>query len=363
MAANRIQEIITSSRPARTETDGETDKETKDADDLPPLPLLPYAASLALTVAYRQLRDRSTSTNLEQVKRNLEIRCSLLESLSKRWWSADAMAKLGRKALRTSKAANRNGVARTASANAAADAEAAEVGDILDSEVSICKYGPFAQGGQSNNTAVKQNSKSPGNENKKRKLQSPEFQEGTGNALDLLSSAAATYDTRQNPSQSNHAASMPVTASFHQQYQQPTTTTQLPHQPILPTTYTLIDPSLTASTLPPDLTTFPTTTTAAAGYYNPYALRTLDNMFEDFLDVGMPTSFDEVLFSGAMGGSGEGGPNDDAFWEAYAFETAVAGGAGVDGLSMGMGGGGVGGVMNGGGGIADGTGLAGHQIG
>ena len=360
MAANRIQEIITSSRPVRSDTDDETDKEVNNADDLPPLPLLPYAASLALTVAYRQLRDRSTSTNLEQVKRNLEIRCSLLESLSKRWWSADAMAKLGRKALRTSKAANRNGVARTASASAAADAEAAEVGDILDSEVAVCRYGPFAPGGQVDNTAVKQrNSTSPKTENKKRKLgglQSPEYPDGTSNALDVLSDLAATYDTRQHPSRTNHPVAMPVTAGFDQHFL-PHPATQLPHQTIPPTTYALIDPNLTSNTLPPDLNSFPATT--AATYYNPYAHRTLDSMFEDFLDVGMPTSFDEALFGGIIGGSGgpgEGGPNDDAFWEQYAFETAVAG---ADGLTMGMGGA-VGGVMTGDGGVVDG--MAGQQM-
>ena len=69
------------------------------AVDLPPLPVVPYAASLAMTVAYRQIRDSRTIEEQISARADLTSRCEILESLSSRWWSADVMAKLGRKVL------------------------------------------------------------------------------------------------------------------------------------------------------------------------------------------------------------------------------------------------------------------------
>jgi len=83
-AAARIQDIAT----------------TRDTDlHIPPLPLVPYAVSLSLTVAYRLLRDSKSAADKTSARADLTCRCEILEKLSARWSSAAAMAKLGRKAL------------------------------------------------------------------------------------------------------------------------------------------------------------------------------------------------------------------------------------------------------------------------
>jgi hypothetical protein len=85
-AAARIQEIVTA----------------RDTDlHIPPLPLVPYAVSLSLTVAYRLLRDSKSTAEVRSAKADLSCRCEVLEKLSARWGSAAAMAKLGRKALKS----------------------------------------------------------------------------------------------------------------------------------------------------------------------------------------------------------------------------------------------------------------------
>ena len=86
IAATRIQQIVTA----------------RDTDlHIPPLPLVPYAVSLSLTVAYRLLRDSKSAADQRSAKDDLTCRCEVLEKLSARWKSAAAMAKLGRKALRS----------------------------------------------------------------------------------------------------------------------------------------------------------------------------------------------------------------------------------------------------------------------
>ncbi|KAJ5214807.1 hypothetical protein N7468_010486 [Penicillium chermesinum] len=67
--------------------------------DLPPLPIVPYAVALSMGVAYRQLRSSKLITHSKRAKASLEACCTLLESLSSQWYSAEAMARLGRKAL------------------------------------------------------------------------------------------------------------------------------------------------------------------------------------------------------------------------------------------------------------------------
>jgi hypothetical protein len=85
-AAARIQEIVTA----------------RDKDlHIPPLPLVPYAVSLSLTVAYRLLRDSKSTAEVRSAKADLSYRCEVLEKLSARWSSAAAMAKIGRKALKS----------------------------------------------------------------------------------------------------------------------------------------------------------------------------------------------------------------------------------------------------------------------
>lgn len=50
-------------------------------------------------VSYRQLRSSKLITHIDRAKASLEACCSLLEDLSPQWYSAEAMARLGRKAL------------------------------------------------------------------------------------------------------------------------------------------------------------------------------------------------------------------------------------------------------------------------
>ncbi|PYI02694.1 hypothetical protein BO78DRAFT_432649 [Aspergillus sclerotiicarbonarius CBS 121057] len=68
-------------------------------DDLPPLPIVPYALSLSMGVSYQQYRSSNLITHLSRSKADLQARCVLLEILSPYWYSADKMAQLGRKAL------------------------------------------------------------------------------------------------------------------------------------------------------------------------------------------------------------------------------------------------------------------------
>ncbi|KAJ5312898.1 hypothetical protein PENANT_c049G02942 [Penicillium antarcticum] len=69
------------------------------ADDLPPLPIVPYSISLSMGVSYRQLRSSRLITHLDRAKASLEACCCLLENLSPYWYSAEAMGRLGHKAL------------------------------------------------------------------------------------------------------------------------------------------------------------------------------------------------------------------------------------------------------------------------
>ncbi|KAJ6092876.1 hypothetical protein N7486_008165 [Penicillium sp. IBT 16267x] len=83
LAAVRIHSIIASECAGR----------------LPPLPIVPYAIFLSMSVSYRQLRSSKLITHFNRAKASLGACCYLLEDLSPRWSSAEAMARLGRKAL------------------------------------------------------------------------------------------------------------------------------------------------------------------------------------------------------------------------------------------------------------------------
>ncbi|TKA64331.1 hypothetical protein B0A49_08289 [Cryomyces minteri] len=65
-----------------------------------PLPIVPYAISLSLAVAYRQYRQSRLTSYQERVKEEIEACCELLQSLENIWWSAGVMADLGRGALK-----------------------------------------------------------------------------------------------------------------------------------------------------------------------------------------------------------------------------------------------------------------------
>ncbi|KKY25374.1 putative fungal specific transcription [Phaeomoniella chlamydospora] len=67
--------------------------------ELAPLPIVPYAASLALSVAYRHLRKAEIPSRVRTSIANLRICTEILERYAKVWWCATAMAKLGRKVL------------------------------------------------------------------------------------------------------------------------------------------------------------------------------------------------------------------------------------------------------------------------
>lgn len=66
---------------------------------LPPLPIVPYALSLSTGVSYQQFRSSKLITHFDRAKSSLQDCCSLLEGLAVYWYSAEAMARLGRKAL------------------------------------------------------------------------------------------------------------------------------------------------------------------------------------------------------------------------------------------------------------------------
>lgn len=62
---------------------------------LPPLPIVPYALSLALSVVYRHFRSRRLKVHINRAKEELRQCVELLKGLSNAWWSAETMAKLG----------------------------------------------------------------------------------------------------------------------------------------------------------------------------------------------------------------------------------------------------------------------------
>ncbi|KAL2844311.1 hypothetical protein BJY01DRAFT_215098 [Aspergillus pseudoustus] len=84
LAAVRIYSLVATECPQR----------------LPPLPVVPYAVALSMGVSYQQFRNSKLITHFDRAKSSLEACCSLLEELSTFWHSAEAMARLGRKALR-----------------------------------------------------------------------------------------------------------------------------------------------------------------------------------------------------------------------------------------------------------------------
>ena len=68
-------------------------------DDLPPLPIVPYALALAMSVAYRQYRRSKLQGHKNRAKEDLKTCCGLLNKLRATWWCAGCMADLGSAAL------------------------------------------------------------------------------------------------------------------------------------------------------------------------------------------------------------------------------------------------------------------------
>lgn len=226
---------------------------------MPPLPLVPYAVGLALTVAYRGLRDNHLDA--ERAQADLATRCETLEKLSTYWWTADAMARLGRKAL---KSLQQPGVQKAAIANISGE---------LEAEVTVCKFGPFEP--KANPAAAPPTTKSA---------------EITGNALRLLSDAAATH-SNTGPNNALHVTPSSMTLSVPSAARNSET-------PAMINTGTA-----TTATLPPTPSNlFGTSENRAmdvgddGGVYDHF--NDLDNLFDGFFDLSMPTIFQDPLFDG-----------------------------------------------------------------
>lgn len=311
-ASDRIQQLLSNGRHAQT----------------PPIPLVPYAVGLSLTVAYRCLRDNA-NVDPERAKADLATRCETLEMLSTYWWTADAMARLGRKALGS---LQQPGVRKLSIANLA---------NAMDAEVAVCKFGPFDRRGGSGSTIRPSRNAKDGN--------------ATGNALHVLSDAAATHSTHPSGvgvslASDLHGQITPTPGTFstptttttqprltHDDSRTNTNTTSLPPTPQLGAAFTS-----TAETQPQPQTTSPGLDVVSGsafeqGQYE-YQFNDLDNLFDGFFDLSMPTIFQDPLFDG------------DAFLNAnldFGDGTLdpVGAGAGVMEIGMGMGmglGGGVG---------------------
>lgn len=68
---------------------------TEPPETLPPLPLVPYALSLALSVVYRHFRSRRLKVHIKRATDELKTCVMLLNRLRNAWWSAGTMADLG----------------------------------------------------------------------------------------------------------------------------------------------------------------------------------------------------------------------------------------------------------------------------
>lgn len=64
-------------------------------ESLPPLPLVPYAISMATTMIYRALRDGQR--DVKRASRDMELCCKALDALSWRWTTAGGVARLARR--------------------------------------------------------------------------------------------------------------------------------------------------------------------------------------------------------------------------------------------------------------------------
>lgn len=91
-------------------------------DDLPPLPIVPYALALAMSVAYRQFRRSKLQGHKNRAKEDLKTCCKLLDKLRATWWCAGCMADLGAAALSKAEKAEQRTRADEAAGTRASDA-------------------------------------------------------------------------------------------------------------------------------------------------------------------------------------------------------------------------------------------------
>jgi hypothetical protein len=64
------------------------------------LPFVPYSVSLSLSVAYRDMRRSKIQMHRARARDILEANCRVLENLGEVFWSAEAMAEMGKKTLK-----------------------------------------------------------------------------------------------------------------------------------------------------------------------------------------------------------------------------------------------------------------------
>ena len=303
LAANRIESLL--SHPTTAHPDTPTPLA------ISPIPLVPYAIGLSLTVAYRGLRDHSSDHS--RTASALSARCEMLESLSSRWWTADAMAKLGRKALKSMQ--NPVGLKRQ---------EVADLENAMEAEVTVCKYGPF-------------DGKKHANED-----------EGSGKGserLHLLSDVAATRSLtqqgqpQQSASQIQQNTPRLSTSNNTGSYQPTPLTDDLPTPGGQPATTTEGTTGFTPGPL--DFEKFD------SAYSGVTTFSDLDNIFDGFFDLSMPTvTFEDPMFDSSNPMYAYYGGNGSMAWvdganaavammdeqdgqESRASSATVSGGAGT----------------------------------
>ncbi|KAJ9608750.1 hypothetical protein H2200_006521 [Cladophialophora chaetospira] len=307
-AASRIQDLLSDGKHLQ----------------VPPLPLIPYAVGLTLTVTYRGLRDNAFD-DPERAQADLATRCEMLESLSTYWWTADAMARLGRKALKSLK---ETGVRRASVAN---------IANAMEAEVAVCKYGPF------DGSAHRPNQKATPASTSDVARGPSTVASSSGSGLHVLSDAAATHSTtgpagksastssitRQSPTTApptlvhtpaSHSTKSPMTSSsahitnsYNSGYSamppsngtNPNINSNRPSRLPMPGFISLQPSHHTANTISQQ-----TPYTSASMAYNPAmdaphsfslydsSFNDLDNLFEGFFDLSMPTIWQDPLFDG-----------------------------------------------------------------
>ena len=77
---------------------------------LPPLPIVPYALGVALSVVYRHFRSRRLKVHVNRATEELRQCVYLLEGLRNKWWSAGTMADLGNAVLNNAAGRSTNAV-------------------------------------------------------------------------------------------------------------------------------------------------------------------------------------------------------------------------------------------------------------
>jgi hypothetical protein len=123
--------------------------------NLPPLPVLPWALSLAVANAYRQFRQSRVPTHRNRARMELQKCCDLLEKMRPTWWSAGRMADLGRAAL--NKASNIPAVTTAHGSGAQRDRQTMPDTSMRPITSSLENTGSTGSSGQQQVFAVREN--------------------------------------------------------------------------------------------------------------------------------------------------------------------------------------------------------------